>query len=87
MDQYFFFLNLPLEIKKLAGSKDFIFSKKIIQGGKIKVIKNKNIKYVNIKKSNQINLAFDSYINKKNNRKSNIISLQILKTLEKIKKK
>ena len=76
---------------KLFGKKgmmecDFIFSKKIIQGGKIKIFKKKEKEYINIKKSNQINLAFNSYIKAKDNLKNNRISLNILKTLEKIKK-
>ena len=45
---------------------NFVFSKKINQIGiiKIKIKNNKNI--IKTKKANQINLAFNNYLNKKN---------------------
>lgn len=67
---------------------DFIFSKKIFQGGNIDIFKNKK-KTINVTKSNQINLAFNSMIFSKKEffeRRFNL-SLKILKIIEKLKKK
>ena len=85
--------NLPYSnYLRIIGSKgkmecEFIFSKKIEQSGFIKIIKNNKHKIIKVKKSNQINLAFNSYILKKNVNKNNKISIQILKMLEKLRKK
>ena len=85
--------NSPYENKvKIIGKQgiidiDFIFSKNIVQNAKINIIK-KNKKIIKIKKSNQINLAFNNLITstqKKFLRKSEI-SLKILKTIENFKK-
>ena len=67
---------------------DFIFSKKIFQGGNIDIFKNKK-KTINVTKSNQINLAFNSMIFSKKEffeQRFNL-SLKILKIIEKLKKK
>ena len=77
---------------RIIGSKgkmecEFIFSKKVEQSGLIKITKNNKQRIINIKKSNQINLAFNSYIFQKNINKNNKISIQILKMLEKLRKK
>ena len=64
----------------------FIFSKKIIQGCKLKILTNNKYKTVIIKKANQINLAFDYFLNKKTNREYNRISLKLLKILDLMKK-
>jgi hypothetical protein len=78
---------------KIFGEKgiinvDFIFSKKILQGGKIDIFKDKK-KTIKIAKFNQINLAFNSMLfsKKKNFDKNFNLSLKILKVIEKIKKK
>ena len=63
---------------------NFVFSKKINQIGiiKIKIKNNKNI--IKTKKANQINLAFNNYLNKKNtyldNKKMLSLSQLIYKT-------
>ena len=74
---------------KIIGNKgeiivNFIFSKKINQNGIIKIkIKNNN-KIIKTKKANQINLAFNNYLNKKNtyldNKKMLSLSQLIYKT-------
>tara|TARA_B100001029_G_scaffold51120_1_gene40844 strand:- start:1307 stop:2251 length:945 start_codon:yes stop_codon:yes gene_type:complete len=85
--------NLPYtNYLRIVGSKgkmecEFIFSKKVEQSGLIKITKNNKQRIINIKKSNQINLAFNSYIFQKNINKNNKISIQILKMLEKLRKK
>lgn len=78
---------------KIFGEKgiinvDFIFSKKVLQGGKIDILKDKK-KTIKIAKFNQINQAFNSMIfsKKKLFYKSFNLSLNILKIFEKIKKK
>lgn len=78
---------------KIFGEKgiinvDFIFSKKVLQGGKIDILKDKK-KTIKIAKFNQINQAFNSMIfsKKKLFDKSFNLSLNILKIFEKIKKK
>jgi len=78
---------------KIFGEKgiinvDFIFSKKILQCGKIDIFKDKK-KTIKIAKFNQINLAFNSMLfsKKKNFDKNFNLSLKILKVIEKIKKK
>ena len=78
---------------KIFGEKgiinvDFIFSKKVLQGGKIDILKDKK-KTIKIAKFNQINKAFNSMIfsKKKLFDKSFNLSLNILKIFEKIKKK
>jgi hypothetical protein len=78
---------------KIFGEKgiinvDFIFSKKVLQGGKIDILKDKK-KTIKIAKFNQINQAFNSIIfsKKKLFDKSFNLSLNILKIIEKIKKK
>jgi predicted dehydrogenase len=78
---------------KIFGEKgiinvDFIFSKKVLQGGKIDILKDKK-KTIKIAKFNQINKAFNSMIfsKKKLFDKSFNLSLNILKIIEKIKMK
>ena len=78
---------------KIFGEKgiinvDFIFSKKVLQGGKIDILKDQK-KTIKIAKFNQINQAFNSMIfsKKKLFDKSFNLSLNILKIFEKIKKK
>ena len=77
---------------KIFGDKgiinvDFIFSKKVFQGGKIDILKDKK-KTIKIKKFNQINQAFNNMIlsKKKDFEKNFNLSLKILKIIEKIKK-
>ena len=78
---------------KIFGEKgiinvDFIFSKKVFQGGKIEVTKDEK-KTIKIEKFNQINSAFNNMIFSKKeffNRRFNL-SLNILKIIGKIKKK
>lgn len=78
---------------KIFGEKgiinvDFIFSKKVFQGGKIDIFKDKK-KTIKIKKFNQINQAFNNMMlsKKKDFEKNFNLSLKILKIIEKIKKK
>lgn len=78
---------------KIFGEKgiinvDFIFSKKVFQGGKIDIFKDKK-KTIKIKKFNQINQAFNNMMlsKKKDFEKSFNLSLKILKIIKKIKKK
>ena len=78
---------------KILGEKgtinvDFIFSKKVFQGGKIDIFQNKK-KTIKIKKFNQINQAFNNMIfSKKRDFEKNFkLSLNILKIIKKIKKK
>lgn len=66
---------------------NFIFSKKIFQNAIIEIRDQKNNKVIKIKKSNQINLAFNKYLtstDKYHNEKLQE-SLNILKIIEKIK--
>jgi len=67
---------------------NFIFSKKVIQNGKINIFKIKN-KIIKVPNSNQINLAFNEMLIAKKKFFSNKlkISLQILDVIEKLKKK
>ena len=64
----------------------FIFSKNILQDGKIIILKKKN-KTINIKDANQINLAFEKMLFYKNKTFKNKLKLsyKILKIIEKIK--
>lgn len=78
---------------KIFGEKgiinvDFIFSKKVFQGGKIDIFKDKK-KTIKIKKFNQINQAFNNMMlsKKKDFEKNFNLSLKILKIIKKIKKK
>lgn len=78
---------------KIFGEKgiinvDFIFSKKVFQGGKIDILKDKK-KTIKIKKFNQINQAFNNMMlsKKKDFEKNFNLSLKILKIIKKIKKK
>ena len=78
---------------KILGEKgtinvDFIFSKKVFQGGKIDIFQDKK-KTIKIKKFNQINQAFNNMIfSKKRDFEKNFkLSLNILKIIKKIKKK
>ena len=66
---------------------DFIFSKKIFQGGKIDIFNDKK-KTLKIARANQINLAFNSMIFSKKEffDKRFELSLNILKIIEKLKK-
>lgn len=67
---------------------DFIFSKKVFQGGNIDIFNDKK-KTIKVSKSNQINLAFNSMLFSKKeffDRRFNL-SLKILKIIEKLKKK
>ena len=74
---------------KIIGNKgemiaNFIFSKKINQVGIIKIKFKDNKKIIKTKKANQINLAFNNYLNKKNthldNKKMLSLSQLIYKT-------
>ena len=73
---------------KITGSKreieaNFIFSKKNIDNGVIKV-KNKNkIKKILVKNANQINSAFMFYLNKKNTLKDNKKNIKISELINK----
>ena len=84
--------NMPYEnYLKIVGIKGsmyakFIFSKKIVQGCEIKIFSNNKHKTIIINKANQINLAFDYFLNTKTNQKYNKISLKLLKILDLIKK-
>lgn len=66
---------------------DYIFSKKVIQNGRINIFKNKK-KIIKINKSNQINSAFQSMLssNKKQFNKNFETSMKILKITENLKK-
>jgi NDP-hexose-3-ketoreductase len=85
--------NMPYEnyvkIVGINGSiyAKFIFSKKIIQGCELKILTNNKYKTIIIKKANQINLAFNYFLNEKKNREYNRISLKLLEILDLIKKK
>ena len=75
---------------KIKGAKgelraDFIFSKKNIDNGIIK-IKTKKIKTKKIKtkNANQINLAFTHYLNKKNTLKDKIKTIKLSKLINTI---
>ena len=66
---------------------DFIFSKQVLQNGKINIFKNGK-KIIKINKSNQINSAFQSMLssNKKQFNKNFETSMKILKVIESLKK-
>ena len=80
--------NIKIFGEKGIISVDFIFSKKVFQGGKIDILNDKK-KTIKIKKFNQINQAFNNMmLSKKKDFKKNFnLSLKILKMIEKIKKK
>lgn len=86
-DDYKNFIHIYGE-KGFLKSK-FIFSKKIIQDGKIEIFIKKNFKVKKIIKANQINLAFNKML--KNNSqifKTNFRqSLKLLEVFDKLKKK
>ena len=67
---------------------DFIFSKKIFQGGSINIFNGKKKKIITVAKANQINLAFNSMIFSKKEffDKRFDLSLNILKIIKKLKK-
>ena len=80
--------NIKIFGEKGIISVDFIFSKKVFQGGKIDILNDKK-KTIKIKKFNQINQAFNNMMlsKKKDFEKNFNLSLKILKMIEKIKKK
>jgi len=80
--------NIKIFGEKGIVNVDFIFSKKVFQGGKIDILKDKK-KTIKIKKFNQINQAFNNMmLSKKKDFKKNFnLSLKILKIIKKIKKK
>ena len=80
--------NIKIFGEKGIISVDFIFSKKVFQGGKIDILNDKK-KIIKIKKFNQINQAFNNMMlsKKKDFEKNFNLSLKILKMIEKIKKK
>ena len=80
--------NIKIFGEKGIVNVDFIFSKKVFQGGKIDIFKGKK-KTIKIKKFNQINQAFNNMmLSKKKDFKKNFnLSLKILKIIKKIKKK
>ena len=80
--------NIKIFGEKGIVNVDFIFSKKVFQGGKIDIFKDKK-KTIKIKKFNQINQAFNNMMlsKKKDFEKNFNLSLKILKIIKKIKKK
>ena len=80
--------NIKIFGEKGIISVDFIFSKKVFQGGKIDILNDKK-KTIKIKKFNQINQAFNNMMlsKKKDFEKNFNLSLKILKIIKKIKKK
>ena len=80
--------NIKIFGEKGIVNVDFIFSKKVFQGGKIDILKDKK-KTIKIKKFNQINQAFNNmtFSNKKDFEKNFNLSLKILKMIKRIKKK
>ncbi len=68
---------------------DFIFSKDIIQDGKIFIYKKKKLKVIKVSKSNQINLAFKDMLSNKRKLfdERYQISLSVLNIIERLKKK
>ena len=74
---------------KIKGSKgemraDFIFSKKNIDNGIIKIKKKIKIKKIKTSNANQINLAFTYYLNKKNTLKDKIKTTKLSKLINTI---
>ena len=75
---------------KIKGSKgelraDFIFSKKNIDNGIIKIKKKKiKTKKIKTKNANQINLAFTHYLNKKNTLKDKIKTIKLSRLINTI---
>ena len=74
---------------KITGSKgkietDFIFSKKNIDNGVIKLKYKNKIKKIVVKNANQINLAFMFYLNKKNTLKDNKKNIKISELINKV---
>ena len=77
---------------KIFGSKGtlsakFIFSKKIFQTGNISIAFKKKRKKIKIKRSNQINNAFNFYLNRIKSKNYNKKSIMLLNLLTQIKKK
>ena len=77
---------------KIIGSKGtlstkFIFSKKISQTGNISIVFKKKRKKIKIKRSNQINNAFNFYLNRIKSKNYNKKSIMLLNLLTQIKKK
>jgi len=77
---------------KIIGSKGtlstkFIFSKKIFQTGNISIAFKNKLKKIKIKKSNQINNAFNFYLNRVKSKNYNKKSIMLLNLLRQIKKK
>ena len=68
---------------------DFIFSKDVIQDGKIIIYRKKKSKVIKVSKSNQINLAFKDMLSNKSKlfNKRYQTSLSILNIIERLKKK
>jgi NDP-hexose-3-ketoreductase len=76
---------------KIIGSKGtlnakFIFSKKISQTGNISIAFKKKRKKIKIKRSNQINNAFNFYLNRIKSKNYNKKSIMLLNLLTQIKK-
>ena len=76
---------------KIIGSKGtlsakFIFSKKISQTGNISIVFKNKLKKIKIKKSNQINNAFNFYLNRIKSKNYNKKSIMLLNLLTQIKK-
>ena len=76
---------------KIFGSKGtlsakFIFSKKIFQTGNISIAFKKKCKKIKIKRSNQINNAFNFYLNRIKSKNYNKKSIMLLNLLTQIKK-
>ncbi len=68
---------------------DFIFSKNVSQDGRINIYKKKKLEIVKVPKSNQINLAFEDMLSNTNKlfNERYKISLNVLKIIERLKKK
>ncbi len=68
---------------------DFIFSKNVNQDGRINIYKKKKLEIVKVPKSNQINLAFEDMLSNTNKlfNERYKISLNVLKIIERLKKK
>ena len=78
--------NLMILGNKGQITIDFIFSKKIIQNGEIKIFLKTSDKKLKVKKFNQINATFNFFLSKKKYKILNKNSLDILKLLDKIQK-
>ena len=68
---------------------DFIFSKNVNQDGRINIYTKKKLEIVKVPKSNQINLAFEDMLSNTNKlfNERYKISLNVLKIIERLKKK